>query len=396
MMRQQTHQAASKQAPHDYAHEEVPSFTQAAGPLKVVARSNISISSSSSNSIGGVRSVAGKPAAVAAVMSSGDHSWGSAATSVANNNTSSAAAVWASRPHGPPTWDFAIAGSTWPPPDPRQLARRRAIPGSSFPPVQAAALCQAKGLSGGSNDMNKKVIDAVKVAAENADGTTLMCLVYTIAKNHLSAAACRDTWASRCDGFVVMSNEADESLPSARVTHEGPEEYNNIWQKVRSIWKYVSLAYAADFEWFFIGGDDLFVIPSNLRAYLHSPAMLEASQHGLTPIFLGRRFQIPNGQFFNSGGAGYGLNRAALKLLVEHLDGPKVRTLFKTRGAARKHQIYLRHYHLLVPWCLNRWPWACFLLVPAVPAAPNGLCRGRERGSLLGRARRHPARHPGL
>jgi len=91
-------------------------------------------------------------------------------------------------------------------------------------------------------------------------------------------------------------------------------------QKIRSIWKYVALGYGRDFEWFFVGGDDLFVIPSNLRAYLRSPEVLAATEGGRKPLFIGRRFQQPGGQFFNSGGAGYGLNRAALKLLVDHLD----------------------------------------------------------------------------
>ena len=92
---------------------------------------------------------------------------------------------------------------------------------------------------------------------------------------------------------------------------------------MRSIWKYVKAGYGADFEWFFIGGDDLFVVPSNLRAYLHSKEVLEATAHGTKPLFIGRRFQQPRGQLFNSGGAGYGLNRPALELLVKHLDDGK-------------------------------------------------------------------------
>jgi len=188
-----------------------------------------------------------------------------------------------------------------------------------FPPRQPASLCKAKGLNGGPSDVNKQLIDKVRVAPENSDGKTVMCLIYTIEKNHATAASTvRDTWASRCDGFVVMSTAADAALPSAKVTHQGPEEYNNIWQKVRSIWKYVHRSYGEEFDWFFIGGDDLFVIPSNLRKYLHS--LGNATQ---APMFLGRRFQIPKGQLFNSGGAGYALNRAALNLLVSHLDDAK-------------------------------------------------------------------------
>eukprot|EP00622_Pseudochattonella_farcimen_P003851 FR739114.1.p1 GENE.FR739114.1~~FR739114.1.p1 ORF type:complete len:317 (+),score=59.08 FR739114.1:1-951(+) len=151
-------------------------------------------------------------------------------------------------------------------------------------------------------------------------------MVYTIGKNHGKAATVvRDTWASRCDGFVFMSDTEDLSLPAARVSHEGKEEYNNIWQKVRSIWKYVHLHYGDKFDWFMVGGDDLIVIPPNLRAYLLSEEIQRESGHGSTPMFLGRRFQIPNGQLFNSGGAGYALNKAALDLLVADLDNQKCR-----------------------------------------------------------------------
>lgn len=101
-----------------------------------------------------------------------------------------------------------------------------------------------------------------------------------------------------------------------------------MWQKVRSIWKYVHEHYAKSFDWFIIGGEDMFVIPSNLRAYLTSDEVMRASQHGLAPAYLGKR-QVDiigknRGQLFNEGGAGYTMNRAALSLLVAHLDNHTV------------------------------------------------------------------------
>mmetsp|Transcript_48252 Transcript_48252/g.61900 ORF Transcript_48252/g.61900 Transcript_48252/m.61900 type:complete len:506 (+) Transcript_48252:109-1626(+) len=232
---------------------------------------------------------------------------------------------WSDKDHGPPPDHPALVGSTWPPPNPRQLAQRRADPNDKFPPKQPESMCAARGLSGGSYDANKQILDHIDVTPDNSDGHTIMCIIYTIEKNHASAKTCRDTWASHCDGFLTMSNAQDDSIPAAHVTHEGPEEYNNIWQKVRSIWKYVSLSYSNEFDWFMMGGDDLFIIPSNLRAYLNSDQIKKASgfPENNIPLFLGRRFQIPNGgQLFNSGGAGYILNKAALKILNDNLDNP--------------------------------------------------------------------------
>ena len=60
-----------------------------------------------------------------------------------------------------------------------------------------------------------------------------MCIIYTIEKSHATAArGVRDTWASRCDGWVTMSTATDADIPAVNIPHEGVEEYNNIWQKV--------------------------------------------------------------------------------------------------------------------------------------------------------------------
>jgi glycoprotein-N-acetylgalactosamine 3-beta-galactosyltransferase len=89
-----------------------------------------------------------------------------------------------------------------------------------------------------------------------------------------------------------------------------------MWQKVRSIWRFVGTHYADDFDFFFIGGDDLFVLPQNLRNYLKSFSPDE--DH-----FLGRRLKA-QGKYFNSGGAGYTLSRSALRKFVSiGLDHPQ-------------------------------------------------------------------------
>lgn len=42
-----------------------------------------------------------------------------------------------------------------------------------------------------------------------------------------------------------------------------------MWQKSRAIWKYIDFHYnvegEADFDWFVLGGDDIFLIVENLR-----------------------------------------------------------------------------------------------------------------------------------
>ncbi|CAN0414779.1 unnamed protein product, partial [Laminaria digitata] len=138
--------------------------------------------------------------------------------------------------------------------------------------------------------------------------------------------AIRETWASRCDGFIAFSDVVDRDVPTFKIKHEGPEEWDNMWQKSRAIWKYINFHYKGDYDWFIMGGDDIFLIVENLRKYLLSAEIDEAAgglvNGGTNPMYLGRRFKA-NGnadRVFNSGGAAYALNQASLALLADHLD----------------------------------------------------------------------------
>ena len=127
---------------------------------------------------------------------------------------------------------------------------------------------------------------------------------------------------------MVGSTKTDKSLGTVEIPHEGEEEYNNIWQKVRSMWSYIYDNYYEKYDWFHIGGDDLFLIVENLRLYLESDEIKTAANGGIylptgdetmqTPLFLGRRFayQGDMNNIFISGGSGYTMNKASLKLLV--------------------------------------------------------------------------------
>lgn len=130
------------------------------------------------------------------------------------------------------------------------------------------------------------------------------------------------------DGLLVA--ETGNHLMLSLV-HNGEEDYYNIWQKVRSMWSYIYDNYYEKYDWFHIGGDDLYLLVENLRLYLESEEIKTAANGGIylpdgtekvqTPLFLGRRFayQGDMNDIFNSGGSGYTMNKAALKTLV--VDG---------------------------------------------------------------------------
>lgn len=72
------------------------------------------------------------------------------------------------------------------------------------------------------------------------------------------------TWGHKCDGFLAFSTKTIPSLGQLNLTHRGEESYMNMWQKVRSIWAYIHAHYLRDYDFFHLGGDDLFVIVENL------------------------------------------------------------------------------------------------------------------------------------
>ncbi|CAM9666863.1 unnamed protein product [Ectocarpus sp. 12 AP-2014] len=175
-------------------------------------------------------------------------------------------------------------------------------------------------------DDHKKLLDQTHVW-QGARKTTprVFCGIYTHQNNHATKAI-KETWASHCDGFVAFSDAADLDLQTFQIKHEGPEEYANMWQKSRAIWKYINFHYKGDFDWFVLGGDDLFIIVENLRKYLLSEEVKRAAggleNGGTTPVYLGRRLRGfgDDNRIYNNGGASYVLNQASVGLLADHLD----------------------------------------------------------------------------
>jgi len=177
----------------------------------------------------------------------------------------------------------------------------------------------------------------------------VFCGIYTMESKHANnVQATRETWAKKCTGFVAFSTADDPSIPgrpalpplsffaclltymfvfmfcvAMAIKHEGEESYNNMWQKSRSIWKHIARHYADEFDYFLMGGDDMFYLVENLIRYLGSEEIVAAQRDSAHGLFLGRRFFPPKQNVFNSGGAGYLLDQKALRLLAGNIDSPK-------------------------------------------------------------------------
>jgi len=159
--------------------------------------------------------------------------------------------------------------------------------------------------------------------APSSNEPKIFCGIYTYEKNHVTnVKATKETWAKRCSGFVAFSTVDDPNIPAVKIVHEGAEEYENMWQKSREIWKYIDKHFREQFDFFLLGGDDMFYIIENLVHYLGSDE-IKALREKNNGVFIGRRFFPPKQEVFNSGGAGYILDKKALKILGENIDSPK-------------------------------------------------------------------------
>jgi hypothetical protein len=84
------------------------------------------------------------------------------------------------------------------------------------------------------NDLpNGQLLARVNLTPKVADGPRVFCAIYTYEKNHqTNVKATIATWGKRCHGFLAFSTVDYFSLPAVKIEHEGPEEYDNMWQKV--------------------------------------------------------------------------------------------------------------------------------------------------------------------
>ena len=150
----------------------------------------------------------------------------------------------------------------------------------------------------------------------------VFCGLYTYRKRHYLAREAAETWGWRCDGFLAFSDVTDPSFGAVDLPHYGDEHYDNMWQKVRSIWMYIYTNYGNDYDYFHVSGDDAMLMPINLQNYLWTID----DENGTKPLYVGGVARL-GGMWMCGGGSGYTLNRVVLEWLA---SGP-----FRTAPAKR-------------------------------------------------------------
>ena len=142
----------------------------------------------------------------------------------------------------------------------------------------------------------------------------LLCWVMTGPTTILDKGkAVHETWGKRCSKLLFMTSERDRSNIDGRVSLPGVVEGRlGLREKAKQAWRHVWENYGQDFDWFYKCDDDTFTIVENLKFMIY-PLPLA------TPFYTGMNLQGESTPYA-SGGAGYVLNRPALRSLFAQID----------------------------------------------------------------------------
>jgi hypothetical protein len=171
---------------------------------------------------------------------------------------------------------------------------------------------------------------------------TLLCITYTYEKKHPQAAVIHNSWGKRCTRHIIVTNKPSvdgvDQTDVLSLEPRGGEHNDNLWMKTVAILEALaSRSDLSDYDYYFMGGDDVMMMPSNLRRLISEPGNTLMHRAG-TPLFFGTRFVFAPGdqvhinlddwrsidtlgtwdtqtEFLS--GAGYVFNRHALHVVVQ-------------------------------------------------------------------------------
>jgi len=181
----------------------------------------------------------------------------------------------------------------------------------------------------------------------------LLCLTYTYEKANHKAAVLHNAWGPYCTRHIIITNVGPiagvDDKDVVVLLPDGGESNDNLWEKTRAFIKRLALdddsvkpdVRFADYDYIFVGGDDVQLIPPNLQAIFNEPATRSIHDAG-GPMFIGTRFVSPpggsvtlndhsdidnavgyerHGEFLS--GSGYILNKQAVQLLNANIRNGK-------------------------------------------------------------------------
>lgn len=118
------------------------------------------------------------------------------------------------------------------------------------------------------------------------------------------------TWAKRCNVTLYFSDAPSTTFPNVIALHT-PKGRQHLTEKTFAALDYIFKHWVQEADWFLKADDDTYVIVENLRKFVQFYDEEKSSESVMLGHMLRHR---ESGDLFLSGGAGYVMNRAALRL----------------------------------------------------------------------------------
>ncbi|RUS73304.1 hypothetical protein EGW08_018933, partial [Elysia chlorotica] len=134
------------------------------------------------------------------------------------------------------------------------------------------------------------------------------CWILTHPQNLMvKAIHVKNTWAKRCNLYLFMSSERNDSFPVVALNVTEGRSHLTAKSMLSDFRKFILYDHHLnDFDWFLKADDDTYVILENLRYFLSNEDPKE-------PVYFGQRFRPFVQQGYASGGGGYVLSQEALR-----------------------------------------------------------------------------------
>ncbi|UMM36488.1 hypothetical protein L5515_008632 [Caenorhabditis briggsae] len=191
----------------------------------------------------------------------------------------------------------------------------------------------------------------------------IFCFVETSEKHYSDRVpSIASTWLGRCDNgrFFSKTPLPDAKMPFSTVYRNLEDDYDDLFRKTLFGFYYSYTYISKDFDWYLKGDDDSYYAMDHLKEYLSTLDPME-------PLYLGYRMKPFLKDGYNSGGPGYILSNAAVRIFAEHLYHDEVLCPYdwaEDRGMARclaSMGIYPADtrdengLHRFIPFRVNEW-----------------------------------------
>lgn len=111
---------------------------------------------------------------------------------------------------------------------------------------------------------------SVATAPNNLDKVKkirLMCFLNTMPASHSKKAVhIKNTWHKHCDKLLFASTLTDLNLGA--IGFNVTNDHSHLWGKVKLMLQFIRTHFLDEYDWFFKGDDDTFLIPENMKYML--------------------------------------------------------------------------------------------------------------------------------